>query len=136
VVEVEPAQEVLVGLAPARVLRGDEPRGRLEQFGRAEQRADFDVGACHAAFARRRCFADPLLATSVDVDRLPLRLGSAHILVVGIRRGRRHRAQQQTKCTRTGQGQAARGHPHRVSPSLKERARPVRSAGRAQKGVR
>src|SRR5690606_30931950 len=69
VVEIEAAQEVLVGLAAARVLGGDEAGRRFEQLAGAKQRADLYVGAGNAAFARGDSFADAPLAAAVDIDR-------------------------------------------------------------------
>jgi hypothetical protein len=74
VVEVEAAQEVLVGLAPARMLGGDQSGRGLEDLARAQQRADLDVGPGDAALAGRAGGADAPLAAAEDEDRAGNRL--------------------------------------------------------------
>ena len=88
VIEIETAQEVLVGLASARMLGGDEPGGCLEQFARAQQRANFDIGARHAALAGGDGLTDPPFAAPVDIDHRAVRIhmrgdGMARQVVVG-----------------------------------------------------
>ncbi len=68
VVEVETAQEVLVRLAAARMLRGDQTGGGFEQFAGAQQRTDLDVGTGYPAFARCCGDADALFAAAVNDD--------------------------------------------------------------------
>ncbi len=50
VIEVEAAQEILIGLAAARVLRGDHTRHGLQQFGGTQQRAHQKVAARYRPF--------------------------------------------------------------------------------------
>ncbi len=64
VVEVEAAQEVLVRLAAARVLGGDQAGDDFEQLGHAEQGAHGQVGAADGALARRGRLADEVLAAA------------------------------------------------------------------------
>jgi hypothetical protein len=66
VIEVEAAQEVLVGLAAARMLRGDHPRYRLQQFGGAQQRSHEQVAAADRPLARGVGDADLGLAAAED----------------------------------------------------------------------
>ena len=54
VVELHAAQEVLVGLVAARVLRGEEAGHHLEQFSHPKQRAHGEIGAARLALAGRR----------------------------------------------------------------------------------
>ena len=51
-IEVEAAQEILVGLAAARMLGGDEARDDFEQFGDALDRAIFEIDLANDAFRR------------------------------------------------------------------------------------
>jgi hypothetical protein len=64
VIEIEAAQEILVGLAGARMLNGDEPRDDLQQLRDAQQGPHRKVGATHRTFARRAGAADLCFATS------------------------------------------------------------------------
>ena len=66
VVQVEAAQEVLVRLAVAAVLRHDEPGDGLEDLGGPEDRAVLELGGEHGALARRRDVADQCEAPGVD----------------------------------------------------------------------
>ena len=66
VVQIKAAQEVLVGLAAAGVLSGDEARNHFQQLGHPQQRADRQVGAAHRAFTGRCGDADQALRASED----------------------------------------------------------------------
>ena len=57
-VEVEAAQEVLVGLAVAAVLRHDEARNGLQQLAGAQHRTGFELRARDRALARGFNVAD------------------------------------------------------------------------------
>ena len=68
VIEIEAAQEILVGLAVAAVLRDDEARHGLQQLAGAQHRAGFELRARDRALARRLHFADELVALRGDHD--------------------------------------------------------------------
>jgi hypothetical protein len=51
-IEIEPAQEVLIGLTRTRVLGGDQPRNDLEQLGDPQQRTHGQIRPADRAFAR------------------------------------------------------------------------------------
>jgi hypothetical protein len=69
VIEVEAAEEILVGLAATGMLGGDQARRCLEQLTGAKQRSDLDVRPGDAALARRAGRADPLLAAAFLAKR-------------------------------------------------------------------
>ena len=68
VIKIETAQEILVGLPLAAMLRDQKSRGRLERFGRAGENPLVDLAALEISLARRirGPFAGPLRD---DVDR-------------------------------------------------------------------
>src|SRR5579872_2979670 len=51
VIEIEPAQEILIGLAAAAMLGHDYARNHLEDFGRSEERAILQLVFLHGALA-------------------------------------------------------------------------------------
>ena len=68
VVEVEAAQEILVGLAAARMLRGDQAGDDFEQFADALQRAGVEIGAPDMALRSSVGDADEVLRTPINDD--------------------------------------------------------------------
>jgi hypothetical protein len=72
VVQVEAAQEVLVGLARARVLGGGQARHGLDQLARTQQRPHGEVGIGNPAFAGGGRSAEIVGAAAPDRDRLDL----------------------------------------------------------------
>jgi len=68
VVEVEAAQEILVGFAVAAVLGDDEPRHHFQHLARAQQRTALEFLRGHGALARRIRIADQLLLAAGDDD--------------------------------------------------------------------
>ena len=68
VIEIEAAQEILVGLAVAAVLRDDEARNGLQQLAGAQHRAGFELRARDRALGRRFDAADELVALRRDHD--------------------------------------------------------------------
>jgi CopG family transcriptional regulator, nickel-responsive regulator len=70
VVQVEAAQEVLVGLALAAVLGDDEAGRGLQQFPRAVDGAGLELGGQHHALARRLRLADSIGGRVDRLDRV------------------------------------------------------------------
>ncbi len=66
VVEVEAAQEVLVGLSVARVLGDDQAGHRLQSLGRAQQRAVGQLLGGDRAFGSRIGNADQVVLAAAD----------------------------------------------------------------------
>ena len=73
VVEVEAAQEVLVGLSVPRVLGDDQAGHGLQGLGRAQQGAVAQLGGGDGAFAGRIGNADQLVLAGGDGDLLERR---------------------------------------------------------------
>ena len=112
VVELDAAQEILVGLAATRVLRGDQARHYLEQLGNPQQRAHRQVGAADRALAGRDGGADQRLAAREDHDLVEVRtavLGPVAGLDPGPGRLRLPGAGQGGQGERDKQRQEARG---------------------------
>ncbi len=72
VVKIETAEEILVGLARARVLGRGQARYGLDQLARTQQRPHGEVGVGDAALAGRRRAAEVVGAATPDRDRLDL----------------------------------------------------------------
>ena len=72
VVQVEAAQEVLVGFAAARVLHRNQSGYRLEQLGNAQHRPHRQIRTAHGALARGVRRAEQLHAAPEDDDLLEL----------------------------------------------------------------
>ena len=99
VIEVESAQEVLVGFALAAVLRDDHARHGLEHFALPHDRPDVELPRGDRALARRLRDADEILGRVLDVGQVRERpladhgdVGverQVHDFVVGHRSGRR-----------------------------------------------
>ena len=68
VVEVEAAEEILVGLTRAAVLRDDDAGDGLQQLTGAEQRARAEVVEAHGALRGRRCEAGEVIRAAPDDD--------------------------------------------------------------------
>ena len=68
VVEVEAANEVLVRLAVAGVLRDDEARDRLEQLAFSRQWAKAEVGRADVSLGGGRCDADEIVRTPGNLN--------------------------------------------------------------------
>ncbi len=81
-IEIEAAQEILVGLARAAMLGRDHARHGLEQFGDLDQRAHEQVLSADAAFAGRTGHADLVLAAAEDDDLLA---GIVRLIGIGCR---------------------------------------------------
>jgi hypothetical protein len=75
VVEVEAAQEILVGLAVARMLRDHAARHRLQHFAGAQQRQVGEALAAHPALRGRVRGADTVVVVGGDRDLLRARGG-------------------------------------------------------------
>ena len=69
VIEVEAAQEVLVRLPVAAVLRDDQARHGLEDLAGAIERALFDLGGADGTLRGRLGDADQTVVASVHDDR-------------------------------------------------------------------
>ncbi len=67
-IEIEAAQEILVGLAAARMLRGHKAWYKLEQITTALQRAALDLFLPNAAFRCGYRFAHQVGTPADDVD--------------------------------------------------------------------
>ena len=106
VIEVEAAQEVLVGLARTGVLDGDQPGHGLEQLGNSQQRPDREVGAADGPLAGGVGPADERLAACEHDDFLE------HIVVSSHRRG----AGEQRRHAKPQTSQRSECRPQRPSP--------------------
>ena len=78
VIEVEAAQEVLVGLALAAVLRDDDARHGLEHFAVAHERPLVELLRGDRALARRLRDADEILGRVLDVGEVGERPLAGH----------------------------------------------------------
>jgi len=87
VVEVEAAQEVLVGLAVAAVLGDDHAGHEFEHLGRAQGRAAFDQPGCDGALAGRIGCAHRVVVIAVHGHGDQLRWRLSDLLRGRLRRG-------------------------------------------------
>jgi hypothetical protein len=83
VIEVVSAQEILIRLAVAAVLRDDHPGDQLHQLARAQQGAGFDAFIGYRTFAGGIRSADAGLVVSDDFRR-----GRGHLLLRGSKKRR------------------------------------------------
>jgi hypothetical protein len=91
VIEVEAANEVLVGLSIARVLRDDEPGNRLEQLAFAQERAQTQVRPTDAPLGGCGRYARQVVRTARYVDGRepqPSRVGRGPPRRIALSRGR------------------------------------------------
>lgn len=105
VVEIESAQEILVGLPGARVLGGDHAGDGLDQFADAQERRQVVVRIPNHALGRRGRGADVVLRATVD-DDLFVDVGLVVIVVVGV-----------FGPGETGRGSQAAGERHQPRPT-------------------
>ena len=85
VIEVEPAEEVLVRLAAAGVLRRDQAGYDFEQFRHSQQWSHRQIGAADRAFARRIRGTDQSLAACKNDDlfqHLTVASGTARLMAL------------------------------------------------------
>ena len=77
VVQIEPAQEVLIALALTAVLGGDQPGHQFQQFGGPGDRALLQLRAEHIAFGGGQRIAGQYLVAAEDGDLLNCVAGNA-----------------------------------------------------------
>ncbi len=95
VVEIESAQEVLVGLTAAGVLHRQHAGDSLEQLGRPEHRSDQQIRAGNRALAGRIGCAEQLCSAAEDDDLLHGPCCRAGIILSHRNRGKRQNRQRQ-----------------------------------------
>ncbi len=96
VVKVEPAQEVLVGFAVARMLRGDQAGHVLGQLADARQRTVLEIGIADHPFRAAAGASDEPLGAAVDDDLVRSGRGADRLRESGNRKREGERNPRQT----------------------------------------
>ena len=105
VIEIEAAQEVLVGLAAAGMLGGNQARHNFQQFSNPQQGSNGQVSAPDGTLAGRICGTDQLFGPPEDDDLLDLINNSLGFGGNGCGGGLRMRQSRQMDARRNAQYQ-------------------------------